>query len=381
MKIAFDAKRVFNNFTGLGNYSRTTIDMLTKAHPECEYLLCTPKVVDNDVTAPYINKEHCRVVTPPSGVPRGLWRTFMQADLLKREGADVYLGLSNELPTGLHRADIRSVVTIHDVAFKTFTDMYHWHDRMIYDQKWRYACHNADTIIAISECTKRDIMRFYEVEDSKIRVVYQPVNQRYYTPMPHDVAWSVIDGCDGMRMALRGTTEYMLYVGSINSRKNLMGIVKAIQLMPLSSRLPLVIVGGGREYKKEVQAYISRQHLEPWIVWAPRVDDHVLQALYTCARVFVYPSFYEGFGLPVVEALLCGCPVVTSNVSSLPEAGGECSLHADPNSAEDISEKICRAIEDDALRKSMIAGGYDYAMQTFHPDILVGQLWDVLTKG
>lgn len=373
MKIAFDAKRLYNNFTGLGNHSRTTIDILTENFPENEYLLYTPKVKLNKVTEPYLTKEKCRTIFP-SGIAKGsIWRTFVQSKDLKRDGADVFHGLSHEIPLGLKSKGIPSVVTIHDVAFKTFTQMYHWHDRQIYDLKFRYSCNNADRIIAISECTKKDIMRFYGIPEERISVVYQPVQRLFYTPLGQEEARSMADkAIDGL------PKEYMLYVGSINSRKNLLSIVKAIETLPESSRMPLVIVGNGREYKAEVKKYIAEHKLEKHFIWASNIHNNThLQALYTCAKMFIYPSFYEGFGLPVVEALLSGCPVITSNVSSLPEAGGPHSLQVDPNSVDSIAQAIRMVAEDDSLRSRMIKGGREYAMETFEPSILAKQVMDI----
>lgn len=373
MKIAFDAKRLYNNFTGLGNHSRTTIDILTENFPENEYLLYTPKVKLNKVTEPYLTKEKCRTIFP-SGIAKGsVWRTFVQSKDLKRDEADIFHGLSHEIPLGLKSKGIPSVVTIHDVAFKTFTQMYHWHDRQIYDLKFRYSCNNADRIIAISECTKKDIMRFYGIPEERISVVYQPVQKLFYTPLDIEEARRMADN------AISGLPkDFMLYVGSINSRKNLLSIVKALEVMPASLRMPLLIVGNGREYKTEVQKYIASRGIEKYFIWATNIrDNHQLQALYTCAKLFIYPSFYEGFGLPVVEAMLNGCPVVTSNVSSLPEAGGPTSLQVDPNSVEAISDAMAIAIENEDLRNAMISSGWQYAIDKFSPENIANQLMSI----
>jgi len=385
MNIGFDAKRLYNNFTGLGNHSRTTIDILTEYFPENAYFLFTPKAPqppkgadsgNSAVAAKYLSKEYCTTLLPQGLLKGSIWRTFGIPSDLKRMGIDLFHGLSNELPIGIRKSGVPSVVTIHDVAFRTFTDMYHWQDRKIYDLKWRYSVRNADRIIAISECTKKDILHFYDVDESKIDVVYQPVMPRFYNAMDRNEAVARLEAANFIP-----SSEFMLYVGSINSRKNLLGIIKAMEQLPKDLQLPLVVVGGGREYKAEVQKYLADHHIENLVVFpSKRVDDDTLQALYTCAKVFVYPSFYEGFGLPVVEAALSRCPVITSNVSSLPEAGGPYSLQADPASIEDIRDKIVTVLTDDALRENMIKGGYEYAMNTFHPKVLAEKLMSVYDK-
>lgn len=386
MRIAFDAKRAFCNFTGLGNHSRTTLDILNKYFPENEFLLYTPRIHFNKTTEPYIENPDFRIMKPKGMLKGGLWRTLCLADTMKRDGADIFHGLSNELPLGIGRSGVPSVVTIHDVAFKTFTDMYHWQDRQIYDLKWRYAVRQAQCIIAISECTKRDIIRFYDVPEDRIKVVYQPVAPYYYgivkecpdTQCSKDGELTLLQPSPEEMTQQKSSSDepFMLYVGSVNSRKNLLGIVKALEMLPESVRIPLVIVGDGREYKREVQKYIAEHHLERWCIWKGSASGSELHRLYATARLFVYPSFYEGFGLPVVEARLSGCPVISSNVSSLPEASGPHSLLVDPSDFTALSQAMDSLITDDALHDELAVKGREHAMQTLHPQVLAQQLMD-----
>ena len=348
MIIGYDAKRYYHNFTGLGNYSRTLIRILKENYPENEYILYD------------------------GGAYR---RTFGEVSDMKRQGVELFHGLSHEMPVGLGKAHIPSVVTMHDVAFKTFKQMYTFVDRQIYDIKWRYACNHSNRIIAISESTKRDVMRFYDVPEEKIDIVYQPVQDIYYTPITKEKARKTVEGLNADI-----PQNYMLYVGSIYSRKNLLSIVKALELLPHDLQIPLVIVGNGHEYKRLVQNYVQQHHLSHLCIWLKGLDETVLQSLYTCASLFVYPSFYEGFGLPVVEAMLCRCPVVTSNVSSLPEAGGPGSLKASPTDIEEISQYMRVTLEDETQRKNMIEVGVDYASRHFNPEHIASQLIQVYEK-
>lgn len=369
MRIGFDAKRLFNNFTGLGNHSRTTIDILTEFYPRNEYLLYTPGIKRNDVTVKYIDKDRCRTIQP-HGILRGsAWRTLGLASAARKDSVDIFHGLSNELPAGL---DIPSVVTVHDVAFRTFPDMYHATDRFTYNLKWRHACRKADRIIAISQSTKKDIIRFYDVDPDRIDVVFQPVNSLYYTDnkgvCPSSLAAYVVG------------KPYILYVGSINSRKNLLGIVKALNLLPKDLQIPLVVIGDGREYKQKVLEYIAQHNMQDLVIFTPqKVGTEGLRYLYLNAHMLVYPSFYEGFGLPVVEALLSKCPVITSNVSSLPEAAGPDSLLVNPADTADIARKMESVLTDDSLRTSITEKGYSYAIGAFSPRHLAGQLMDIYT--
>jgi glycosyltransferase involved in cell wall biosynthesis len=366
MHIAFDAKRFFLNFTGLGNYSRTTIDILRESNDEDEYWLLSPRIKECAETNPFLRDSHCHTIRLSGAFDR----SFGIASHLKKNGIGIYHGLSNELPVGLKRNGIRSIVTIHDVAFRTYPDMYHWIDRQIYDLKWRYACQHADHIIVISESTKRDVMKFYGVEESRISVIYQPVQKLFYSPIPLQEARVLAE-----KNVENLPQDYLLYVGSINSRKNLLGIVKAVEKLPKDVQIPLVVVGGSTPYKQEVLQYISEHHLEKLIIFPQRIaDNRSLQALYTSARAFIYPSFYEGFGLPVVEALLQRCPVVTSNVSSLPEAGGKGALLANPYDYMDICHCIEKLLIDSKTHRRLSTEGYQYARTLFNRTEIAQQL-------
>lgn len=364
MKIGFDAKRLFCNFTGLGNHSRTTIDILGAEYPETQMYLYTPRLTLNPTTQPYTTRRNCHLRTPQGIVKGSLWRTMAVSREAQRDGIDLWHGLSNELPMGLKSRHIPSVVTIHDVAFHTFPDMYHRHDRMIYDLKWRYACRNADQIIAISQCTARDIVKYYGVDERKLNVVYQPVNSIYYqeptTP--------------------NRKHPYMLYVGSVNSRKNLMGVVQAMASIPESVRIPLVVVGDGGAYKRQVMEYVESHRLTSMVEWRTAASHDELRSLYTDATLFVYPSFYEGFGLPVVEASLCKCPVLTSSISSLPEAAGPHAVLVDPYDNSDIARGMMKLLDSHELREQIGADSRRYAMQTFSPSVLATNLMNVYHK-
>lgn len=366
MKIAFDAKRAYCNFTGLGNHSRTTLDILTRYFPDNDYVLYTPKVKHTQLTDSYLRNSALHTVQPTGWLKGSLWRTYRLAHEASQEKADVFHGLSNELPCGLSQKGIPSVVTIHDVAFHTFPDMYQWIDRQIYDRKWKYALSHADSIIAISESTKRDILRYYDVEKSKIRVIYQPAAPYYYTA-----------DCIRAREEKVAHRPFLLYVGSINSRKNLLGAVRALEMLPASVRLPLVVVGNGREYMQEVQRYIEAHRLHEWVEFRTKVEDAQLHELYATARAFIYPSFCEGFGLPLVEARLSGCPVISSNLSSLPEAAGPYSLLTDPHDTQALSQALDRLITDDDLHRQLSVKGREDALAHLHPQVLAGQLMDI----
>jgi len=367
MRIAFDAKRIFNNQTGLGNYSRTLVDNLRQFYPEEAYLLFTPKLSEG----PNKYKAAFKTITPNASF-KHIWRSYGIRKDLEKERIDLYHGLSNEIPFWLK--NIKTVVTIHDVIFKALPNTYPQLDRWLYEEKTRYAVNYAEKIIAISENTKQAIIKYYGVDPERIKVVYQPCQSIFYEPNGI-IASNPFSEIPTLKEL---PAEYILYVGSIIERKNLLTIVKAIWQMPDKQRLPLVVVGKGKGYKKIVKAYIKSHKLEKWVYWLDKVTSvATLKEIYQQAQLLVYPSFAEGFGLPIVEAMLCGTPVITSNVSSLPEAGGQYAKLVTPDAVDELRDAIQEILGDSALRSAIGELGRKDALERFDPAKLTKEMMEV----
>lgn len=368
MKIGFDAKRLFCNFTGLGNYSRSLVANLANFHPKHAYHLYSPSVTKQTKTAPFLSNPY-QVFSPKTAF-KSLWRSFAIPKQLQQDKIDLYHGLSHELPIGIQQSGIKSIVTIHDLIFKVYPETYSFFDRKIYDWKFQYSCQKADCIIAISEHTKQDIIHYYNIDPKKIKVIYQACQNLYYTL---NDAQSVASLLQQYQLPER----YILAVGTLQERKNLKLLIKAYQHLPKAQQLPILIVGNGGNYKKEVQALIKEMQLDDLVFWITDLEsDKTLQALYQKATLLVYPSFYEGFGLPVVEALLSKTPVITANTSALKEAGGPDSLYVSPSDEKALAAAIRQILNDPGFAQNMSEKGYEYAHKTFHPQRLSQQLID-----
>ncbi|MDX2248788.1 MAG: glycosyltransferase family 1 protein [Bacteroidia bacterium] len=373
MKIGFDAKRLFHNFTGLGNYSRTLVSNLAALFPENIYHLFTPSVSDQSRTKSYLSNPQFHIHTPDSG--RFLWRTWRMNRDLRKTGIDLYHGLSHELPLNIKPpSGYKTIVTIHDLIFRLFPHHYALPDRKIYDLKCAYSCRNADHIIAISEQTKRDIIRYYNIASEKISVIYQSCD-----PMFYEIA-SVQTRQEILRK-YQLPSEYILCVGSVTERKNLLTIIQAIRQMNDKNRVPLVVIGEGGSYKRKVLKYISENRLDKWVIFVPNLYYPDLPAIYQAAQIFVYPSLYEGFGIPVIEALISKTPVITSNTSSLPEAAGPDSICIDPLNTELFTFHIQNILQDSNLGNQMREKGVLYSERFHFSEVtkLVMQLYRATT--
>lgn len=367
MNIGFDAKRLFCNFTGLGNYSRTLVANLASSYPNHSYHLYSPKLQQQPKTAPFFQTPPYQPFAPQNKLT-SLWRTYGIVQQLQKDSIDLYHGLSHELPIGIQQSKIKSIVTIHDLIFKVYPQTYSFFDRKIYDWKFKYSCQHADQIVAISEHTKQDIIQYYSIAPEKIQVIYQACQELYYTLNDSKSVALLLE-----KYAL--PERYILSVGTLQERKNVKLLIKAYQYLPKEVQIPIVIVGNGGKYKQEVKALIAQRQLENLVIWIQDLDsDETLQALYQKASLLVYPSFYEGFGLPVVEALLSKTPVITGNNSALKEAGGPDTLFVSPTDEQALAQAIQLVLENPSLAQKMIEKGYHYAHQTFDPQKLNEQL-------
>ena len=373
MNIAFDAKRAFNNTTGLGHYSRTLINSLAAYFPGHEYFLCTPKRSDRfNISA----LQNMHIIEPqkfPSTVFKSAWRSsWVKKDLLQLN-IGLYHGLSHEIPVGIENTGIKSVVTIHDLIFERYPNQYNPIDVQIYRRKFKNACVHADKIIAISKQTKDDIIQFYKIPEKKITVCYQSCDPSFGIE---------VNEAEKQRIKLKYNLpdKFFLYVGSIIERKNLLTVCKAFHQLKDKLNIALVVIGEGGKYKQQVKDFINTNDLQQQIIFlseAHSFESSVdFPAIYQQALCMVYPSIFEGFGIPVLEALWSRIPVITSNISCLPEAGGEGALYIDPFNTAQMAESIMQIATDNNLRNNLIEKGWQHA-QNFTPQKCAAAVMDV----
>lgn len=363
MIVGYEAKRIFSNYTGLGNYARTLIENLhIYGGSDFQSVLFTPKKVENSRTAAILT--HSKIITPQNKM---LWRSAGQTRHWNKESIQLYHGLSNEIPVVVKSKALPIVVTMHDLIFLQFPAMYRPIDRWIYDQKSRYAVKRADSVIAISEATKEALIEFYKVPDKKIKVIYQSADQVFENFMPFN------EKSPPSLLRYNLPPKYFIYVGSINERKQLLQVFKALLLLPDSLRIPIVVVGSGKEYFKKIRQFITQHNVEKYFHHIPDISFTDLPNLYQKAQGLIYPSLFEGFGIPIIEALWCRCPVISGNSSSMPEAAGTDSVLVDVRKTEEIATAMQRLLEDEFLREEVAESGYNY-VQKFHSKNVSSQM-------
>lgn len=349
-----DGKRAVANHTGLGNYSRYCVNIMSMAFPSVQFRLYSPVGGDNEQLTPLLARDNVELFVPdlkPAWGPvKALWRTVDMPLQLKEDGVTVYHGLSNELPLTIRKI-CPSVVTIHDLIYRRIPSNYHAIDRKLYDFKYSRSAHIATRVIAISERTKADLIADYDIDPAKIDVIYQGVDPIYTLHVDTAKRQEV-------RERYKLPERYILAVGTVEERKNLLLAVRALKELPQS--VHLVVVGKFMgDYGKRVKAEVERLGLSDRVKHLT-VKFTDLPALYADAAIASYTSRYEGFGLPVVEALMMGTPVIACTGSCLEEAGGDGAIYVDPDDVPAYAEAARHLLDDRVFYDKKVRLGRAY---------------------
>ena len=355
LNIGFDAKRIVSNATGLGSYGRTLINDLAKLSDH-QLRLYAPTPGRDDLRLQVEEHPNLSFVYPRLLFNNRLWqklrgswwRSHGVVSDLKRDGIHIYHGLSGELPTGLRKAGICGIVTIHDLIFLRHPEFYNPVDVFLYRRKFQQTLKEAERIIAISECTKRDILAFGEFPEDRIDIIYQRCRTRFCMREPEQKLQEVNAQYDL-------PARYILNVGTIEVRKNVGLVVKALRHLP--DDLHLVVLGRPTQYKETVLREAADSGVTHRLHFLHGIPNEDLPSIYQLAECFVYPSRYEGFGIPIIEAIQSGLPVVAATGSCLEEAGGPDSLYVSPDDAEGMAEAVVCAIKE---REERVARSREY---------------------
>lgn len=368
--IGYDAKRIVRNGTGLGSYGRTLVNDLAPIMPDVTLRLYAPDAGRDDLRCQVQSRENVRFCYPRHlrfRLQRDWWRMKGVVKDLRRDGVELYHGLSGELPEGLSAAGIPGVVTVHDLIFLRHPEFYPALDAFFYKLKFRKMLREATRIIAISACTKRDILYYGDFPEDRIDLVYQSCSTRFSQPVSPSLLVEA-------RRKYRLPQRYVLNVGTVEVRKNILLGIRAMAKLPAD--LHLVIVGRQTKYQKQLDAEIRKLGLGNRIHFLQGVPNTLLPAVYRQAEAFIYPSRYEGFGVPVIEAIQSGLPVVAATGSCLEEAGGPDSLYVDPDDADGAAAAVLSAMEN---RTGMVERSRHYVRRFENQDV-ASQVLEVYGK-
>ncbi len=376
MKIGFDAKRVFANSTGLGNYGRFVVKALSTYYPQNEYWLYSPKAVQHPEAAALLERGNIKVRMPSDTLKTlrlgAWWRSVSLGKVASSNQNRLLHGLSNELPFGKTKG-LKKIVTIHDLLFVRYPQLYNLVDVAIYKKKFSWACQHADRVIAVSQQTAQDLIDFLKVPADKIDVVYQGCHESFREEYDSYVL-------DRISTKYKLPADFMLNVGTIEERKNALLIVKAMAALKKETTvMPLVIVGKPTAYKDEIVRYAREHKLLDQIHFRHDVSFEDLPKIYQLSKLFIYPSVFEGFGIPILEALSSRVPVISSKGSCFSEAGGPNSIYINPTNAEELADAIMRIINNATMATKMIIDGVGHSLN-FEEEKIARDLMAVYEK-
>lgn len=348
MRIGIDVGPLTRAKTGVGQYTHALLHQLLRLGGDMEFLGLSSGLGAMDAAAleGLARHRHLRVPT------RALYQTWSllgwpQADRLLG-GVDLYHATNYFLPPV---AKARRVVTIYDLAFLRVPELCSPKIVGPFSRGVQRFAREADAVLVCSEATRRDVVELLGVPEDNVAVAYGAVDDDF-APVPRATAAQALAERYGL------DTPFLLFVSTIEPRKNVLGLLRAFARVAKEFPHPLVLVGGTGWNSEGVDALIAELGLEQRVRRMGYLPDRKdLPLFYSAADAFVFPSFYEGFGLPVLEAMTCGCPVITSELTSLPEVAGDAALYADPHDPESIAAAIRTVLNDEARRATLAAQG------------------------
>lgn len=324
-RIGFDAIRALHNRTGLGNYARHVLDGLAEAAPERQLHLYAPRPPSGPL-ATWADDLGSPVHLPPTPWrgpgARAVWRTARLGRAARADGIELFHGLTHEIPRDLPRQGIRSVVSVPDLLYLTRPELFRWADRRSYAWRYRWSAEHADAVIAISTGTQADLLHHFRVPPERVTVVPPAVDPRYLAPAaPGAVA--------GVRQRLDLDGPYLVVVGTLEPRKNQRLAIDALAEWPDAPTLVLAGRDGGSAAALAARA--GAHGVAGRVRIATDVSDRELPALVAGAAAASYLSTGEGFGMPIVEALATGIPVIATAGANLEDAGGTEARYVAPD--------------------------------------------------
>ncbi len=337
MNIAVNAVIIDEKPTGLGIYALNIVNELSKL---------TPLYAVTSYSSPFESNSNINIIRAPEiiqpkykkpgAAARFLWLNIFLPGILKKHKIDLLINLTHH---GLFFSKIRQVLTVHDLIPLRFASQYRLQN-YYYRFLMPFLIRRSEKINTCSESTKKDILKYFNIAPGKIAVTGNGFNP-FQSSSPY-----------------QGESNYILMIGATFRHKNCHSVLEAYGRSEMLQEYTLVIGGGQRKYLKYLKSLSKRLNIQDRINFKEYVDPRDLPALYSQARVFVYPSFYEGFGMPPLEAMQMGIPVVASGTGAIMEVCGDAAVYCNPYSVDDIKEKMEMAVLDKGLRSDLIREGF-----------------------
>jgi glycosyltransferase involved in cell wall biosynthesis len=368
MKIAVNARVAFDKkLEGVGRYIFETTYRMIKNHPEHEFYILYDRKYE-DLFGEFGNVRKM-IVYPQARHPIlwNIWFEVMLPRLFKKENIDVFY--SGDTYMSLH-TDVPTLLVSHDIAYKHYPNHIPKAVLSYYENNFPVFHQKAQHIIAVSEATKRDIIEAYQLDDAKITVAYNAVSNGF------NISKSLEQ--DEVRKEFAEGNPYFIYLGSLHPRKNIMGVIRAFEQFKENTGFPhkLLLIGRMAWKTKEIEKALKSSKVKNDIIHLSNVTDDVYKIL-GAAECLLYISFFEGFGIPILEAMSSGVPVICSNISSMPEVAGAAGVCVDPNNLDEIAVQMQEIVTNKELKSELIAKGFEN-VKRFDWEDTSQLIWDKL---
>ncbi len=371
MVIAVNTRLLIKNkLEGIGWFSLETLKRITTLHPEHDFIF----IFDRPYSKEFIFSSNIKpvILFPPTRHPLlwYIWFELRLPRLLRKLKADLFFSPDGFIPLN---SKIKTITTIHDINFAHRPKDLPVFTRWYYNYYFLRIAKKADRIITVSQYSKNDIANTYSVSTEKIDVVYNGSNN-IYSPVKETEKTKI-------KKQLTSGNEYFLFVGALNPRKNINGLLKAFDLFKKETKLEhkLVIVGEKMFRNKKVSKALSSMKYSSDVIFSGRLSPVQLKSIMASAQALTFVPFFEGFGIPLLEAMYCEIPLLASNVTSLPEVAGDAAIYANPFSTESIANGMVKIALNENLRKELIEKGKKQREQ-FSWDKTAKRVWKSLEQ-
>ncbi|WP_372935538.1 glycosyltransferase family 4 protein [Mariniphaga sediminis] len=371
MRIAVNTRLLLKGkLEGIGWFSFETLRRITQNHPEHQFIF----IFDRPYSEDFIFSKNIIpvVIGPPARHPIlfYLWFEYQIPRVLKKYKADLFLSPDGYLSL---KTKVPQLAVIHDINFVHRPKDFPWIIEKYYNRFFPEFARKATRIATVSNYSKEDIIRSFNVERDKIDVVFDGVNESFQ-PLPSEKQ-------NRIRQEYTGGAPYFLFVGALNPRKNVTGLLKAFEAFKKEKggTEKLLIVGGQMHKTGEIFETWKNMHFKNDVVFTGRVSTSALHSIFGSALALTFVPFFEGFGIPIAEAMSAGIPVICSNTTSMPEVGGNAALYVDPFDIKQITDAMLNISGDPLLRKELIAKGFEQKKK-FSWDKTARLLWESIER-
>jgi glycosyltransferase involved in cell wall biosynthesis len=371
MRIAVNTRMMIpGKMEGIGFFTYESMKRLTVSHPDHEFIFIFDRPFDD--TLVFADNVTAVKAFPPARHPLlwVIWYEFSLPRIFKKYKPDIFIGTDGYLSLN---GKVPSLSVMHDINFEHYPKDLPFFNRIFYRYFFPKYASSAKRIVAVSAFTKNDICKKYSIDPAKVDVVYNGVSKKFYPRNESEKNLTKEKYADGK--------EFFIYVGAIHSRKNISNMLFAYDEFRKScpSEIKFILAGTRRWWTKEMEEALKTMEFKNDVIFTGRVSDEELCNLTAAAFALLYVSVFEGFGIPIIEAMASGTPVITSDITSMPEVAAGAALLCDPFSISSVSNAMISLFKDDSLRVSLIQKGLTRASH-FSWEKTAAELWNSIEK-